>query len=488
MKDPELLQVWRTLRPGERKAFRAYLRQAVTPAEEGLLTRLDRLTAPSTARRSAGDAGREEDPCLHADRNRLLRHLEAFLVARELRESPFEHLEILARVYRQRGLELRYQRTLRKLDRWLGDTPENDERTLLARYRRTRLELDDAAGGEERRLDRLRAGLQALDALYVHQKLRLSAAYFGLWRRSVRPGTALKEEDLPLLSALLEAPDGHRATRSFDLYRQQVLIESRPLDEAALEAFQSAIRRFEGGMTLDERYRLHVHLINAFIRQGNETNDESERCRYRQRFLRHVEAIRASGVLYGLGGHLAPKLYLNVTLALVRESRVDDAERWIAEEAARLHPTRQEYYRTLATAMMHLASGEYESAIAVTRDLPFDHVPDTLHLRLIGLKARAELAWEAEYGSRDSGRAVDRLESELNALYEYVRYHAGDIPGERGKRTKALISVLSRYWHLPLLQRKRPEALLQEIDASPPIKAEWVREYLQRAGRRSAER
>jgi hypothetical protein len=483
MKEPELVQVLRTLRPGERREFREYLLRVVSAAEHALLDRLDEALSWSRGKpnppEDGGGTGKR-----HLERNRLLQHLEDFLVIRHLKEDPFEYGHALARIYRQRGLPLRYRRTVRKLDRWLDQTPGQDEDALLARYRRAWLDLEAGAVETEGMVDRLRNGLQALDALFVHQKFRMSAAFFSLWRRTVQPGTVLEAGQIPLLRALLEAADGPAASPFFRLYRLQVLMECQPVEDAMLDAYREAIRDCEGALSAEERYTVHLQLINALIRKGNESTDESERRRYRQRFLRHVEALQANGVLYGLAGHLAPKLYLNVTMALVREDRLPDAERWIGEEATRLHPTRQDYYRTLATAMMYLASGEYESAIAATRDLPFDHVADTLHLRVIGLKARAELVWEAEYGGRDSGRAIERLENELKALYEYLRYHAQDMPGERGQRTRRLISILNRYWHLPVMQRKQPDALLREIESDPPIEAEWLREYLGRSGRR----
>jgi hypothetical protein len=400
--------------------------------------------------------------------NRLMTLLEHYLVQDKALRSPVDYQLKLSNWYLENDIDVRLKRSLRKLatlqDRHAAHTPE----AMIQRLRQAHLEmLSSSMNGPASTASFIRY-LEALDALYITQKLWGGAELLARSRRSS------EKLELPMLEEVIRGMDWRRSPPLQRAYLKLVEWQQQPFESSRLDSFLEQLGALSEALPKSLRRELYLHGLNGATQQSNMGREG-----YQVVYIKMVQTMHDLGLLYNQSGHLEQWIYSNTILSLLREYGPRRARAFMEQHTKALIEEEREPFGRLAAARILFAEGAYDDVLASAADLPFQEFKHVIHFRILAVKALAEIAmrgWKAS--GRKDRNASKRLDDGLQAFGHYLRYHQPKIPKRRYEGAMNLIRFLSRFWRLPIGTRSQPTKLLREAEEATLAEKDWLLAYM----------
>ncbi len=398
--------------------------------------------------------------------------LEHFIVYNRIRKDSPAFQGELASWYLQEDIDVRFRRSIRRMDAALEDAPPLTPEWLMLQHWCSYLNMRFSSLNGPASTASLNQYMEALDNLFVTQKLWTSAE---LLARSRWASHAL---DIPLLNLLLDDKDLPLASPLQVAYLQLVRLQQSYSETERLDRFLESLTGLGLDISREAHREMYLHALNGAAVQTNLGN-----ARYRNVYLAVIGAMEDKGLLYDAKGHLEQWIFSNTVLSILREKDPAQARSFMEQHVQALPSKEREPFGRLAAARIAFAEGDYEEVLASSVDLPFKEFKHVIHFRIMSIKALAEIAMR---GWKDRGvkerNASKRLDDGLKAFSNYLRYHKLEMPGRRYDSTMNLIRFLTRFWRLPISTRNNPQKLLLEAEKATVAEKDWLLGYMRQDG------
>ena len=468
MKKYKLYELFDTLSNGELRRLRRFLQSPYVTSREDVLAAFDYLAERRAAGRSAPE--REllyrrtfpgqpyDDMKMRATMSDLAELIEQFWLMEARREDSHKVQMELARIYRRRGLERQFRRTMKKVARHLERSPLRDPghyEKLLA-YRDEWLEFQSASKRTaELHLQEL---TDTLDISYLLSKLRYACTqltHSAVYQREYRFGI------LPL--ALQEAERlGYLEIPAVALYYYCYRFLSEGYSLPPFQRFRSLLLDHGPLLSLGEQKALYLFALNFCIRQMNSGSME---------FTREGWGLYQQGLKQGAlleGGRLSRFTFNNIAATGIRLGDLEEVERFINEYQGCLQAEYRESSVRFIRARLAFARGQLAETAGLLQQADFKDLVNSLIARNLLIKAYYGLG---EYG---------RLEAQLESLRTFILRR--EFSDYHRRNYLSIIRFVQRLIALAPYDDEGRQKLEQDIrNAKVLTEREWL---LEQAGRR----
>ena len=482
MKEQELYGVLRKLSSRDRTAFRRYLQAVESKQDKALGVYFDVIIASLHHPKLVDDAWisnqlPHEQRSLYLLRNRLMNHLERFLVSQQVPDTETHFLLQLAERYLNMGLLVRFERTMRKLEKRLDAMPENASVRLVANFRAKLLRMHRKAESEQFDRQELGAVLDSLDRLYVMEKLRLSAEML------TRQRLAEVEQHVPLLDTIIGAKESRGVSSLFRLYEHLVQMQRQPYDMAILDTYLEELGKRAAELDQHTLRDMFAQALNACTRLTN-----TGRTAYFQRYLDLLNQMESFGILLQ-AGEMESWMFMNGLRSCLRIGKTEQAQAMLDVHGKHLRTDVGPRFTALGQAMIWFEASDYERVLQLIQQTRFEEVRHTVLMRTVGVKALAEIAWQSGKDSPKGGAKeppLHALLAEMEAFTKYMRYHQQELDQVRTARTLEMLQVIRKWWNLPLYERRESNPLIDRVKGAAVMEKSWLIGYLSRDYRQIA--
>ncbi len=399
-----------------------------------------------------------EDAQLRQTAHFLQKVVEDYLLYQAARSEPTQVKLQLACIYRERGIDKKYARLIRDLEKNQEVSPFRDLEFLQNDLKIKQEQFKYRGVKKENTSEALQQVSDALDAHYLAAKLRYAALAAAL------RGVQNVEIDLGLLPALMEGredkvPVNFTASHSSEVYYHMYKTLAEQSDENYFRLKECIIEK--GHLfPKSERFEIFAAALNYSISRMNRGAREF----IREAFDMYRSALE-SGVLIN-NNTIDEYIFYNISANAIRLGEYEWAHNFIEEYKEYLPEAQRSSAIRYALAQVYFHQNDYEQAETLLQQFESSNLIITLNARTLLLRIYYEEgAWEL-------------LESLLESTRTYINRKKDELTYHREPYLQ-LIRLTRRLLRINPYDKSQKERLTKEVQAAQRLPArDWLLEQI----------